>query len=173
MSIEIIKGNLLDMAEAGEYDYIMHGCNCFHAMGSGIAGEIARRYPNVPSADRQTVYGDPSKLGNWTECIVESTKQIQPPPQQGWEDKPKYDMIPLAEAFTVLNCYTQYQPGKDFLPSIFPHLIKELNKEFAGSIIGLPAIGCGIAGDMGNLGLHIIPALLEHGPDVDWEVCLL
>jgi hypothetical protein len=28
------KGNLLDLAEAGEFDIIVQGCNCFNAMGA-------------------------------------------------------------------------------------------------------------------------------------------
>lgn len=173
MSVEIIKGNLLDMAEAGDYNYIMHGCNCFHAMGSGIAGQIARRYPCVPDVDRGTVYGGPGKLGDWTEALVSNVQRMLPAPQSGWEDRPKYDTIELSDPFTILNCYTQYKPGPDFIPSIFPYLIRKLNEEFKGQIIGLPAIGCGIAGSMDNLGTVLIPILLEEGPDIDWEIVLL
>ena len=34
------KGNLLDLAEAGEFDIVVQGCNCFNTMGGGIAREI-------------------------------------------------------------------------------------------------------------------------------------
>ena len=34
------KGNLLDLAEAGEFDIVVQGCNCFCAMGGGIAREL-------------------------------------------------------------------------------------------------------------------------------------
>ena len=45
------KGNLIDMAEAGEFDVIVHGCNCQNTMGSGIAKEMRARYPGVYQAD--------------------------------------------------------------------------------------------------------------------------
>ena len=41
------KGNLLDLAEAGLFDVVVQGCNCFNTMGGGIAREIRERYPHV------------------------------------------------------------------------------------------------------------------------------
>lgn len=58
------KGNLLDMAESGDFDVIIHGCNCFCRMKSGIAGQIAQRYPIVVDKDNETRVGDMSKLGS-------------------------------------------------------------------------------------------------------------
>ena len=45
------KGNLIDLAEQGEFDVIVHGCNCQNTMGSGIAKEIKERYPLAYRAD--------------------------------------------------------------------------------------------------------------------------
>lgn len=160
------------MAESGDYDYILHGCNCFHAMGSGIAGDIAKRYPHVPNVDRRdTEHGDPGKLGTWTEAVVNTRMALLSPDNGKWQDYPETTEVPCEE-FTILNCYTQYQPGKDFLPSIFPKLIRDLNEEFSGQIIGLPAIGCGIAGSMANMSI-LVEAMLKEGPDVDWELVML
>ena len=173
MTLQIIKGNLLDRAEEGAYDYIMHGCNCFHMMGSGIAGEIARRYPEAARVDREnTAYGEPSKLGYYSVTSVFESQRIMKPKQLGWEDKPTYTSVTLDKPFTILNCYTQYRPGPDFIPSIFPYLITELNEGYPGSTIGLPAIGCGIGGSMDNLSI-IVDALVTQGPDVSWELVLL
>jgi O-acetyl-ADP-ribose deacetylase (regulator of RNase III) len=61
-------GNLLDLAENGHFDVIIHGVNCFNTMGGGIAREIRERYPMVASVDMETVRGDYRKLGTWTEC---------------------------------------------------------------------------------------------------------
>ena len=36
--MKIIKGNLISLALAGEFEVIIHGCNCFCTMGAGIAG---------------------------------------------------------------------------------------------------------------------------------------
>ena len=79
------KGNLLDLAEAGEFDVVVQGCNCFNTMGGGIAREIRERYPLVASVDMETVRGDYCKLGTWTECAVSE-----------------------GAGFTVINAYTQY-----------------------------------------------------------------
>jgi len=43
MTIEIIEGDLLNSNEA----VIAHGCNVFGVMGAGIAGQIAKRWPEV------------------------------------------------------------------------------------------------------------------------------
>ena len=43
MTLETVKGNLITMAKKGELDIIVHGCNCFHTMGGGIAAEIIAR----------------------------------------------------------------------------------------------------------------------------------
>ena len=37
------EGNLLDMFDKGEFDIIMHQCNCFY-LGAGIADQICKRY---------------------------------------------------------------------------------------------------------------------------------
>lgn len=47
MSIEIIKGNLLDAFDKGEVDIILHVVNCQKTMGSGLALSIKQRYPVV------------------------------------------------------------------------------------------------------------------------------
>jgi hypothetical protein len=47
MSIEIVKGNLLDAFDRGEVTVIGHCVNCQGVMGSGIALSIKQRYPEV------------------------------------------------------------------------------------------------------------------------------
>lgn len=139
--MNIIKGNLLDKAENLEFDAIIHGCNCFHAMGSGIAGQIAARYPQVPRKDKQeTVYGDRSKLGSYQRVIV-NTKYKELPKFAGVRSKRELIKIP---PFMIINAYTQFRLGADFMPGIFPVLLKQLNEDFEGQHIAFPRIGCGI-----------------------------
>ncbi len=122
-------GNLIDLAEQGHFDVIVHGCNCFHTMGSGIAKEIRTRYPRVYAADIQyTDKGDKNKLGSFSWAIVEGK---------------------VNNAFTILNAYTQYYYGRggphiDYLAlrDVF-HLIA---RDYRGKIIGYPKIGAGLAG---------------------------
>lgn len=175
MSMKIITGNLLDLAESGAYSIIMHGCNCFHSMSGGIAGDIAKRYPCVPLVDKATtVRGDIAKLGTYSlaEVTHKAIPTQQKTPPGPWQDKPKSvaQLLPKGHRFTVINLYTQYNPGADFLPSIFPVATARVNKDFSGCTIGIPLIGCGIGG--GNWE-EVMDTLVRRGPDVHWEVVLL
>ncbi len=158
--MKIITGNLLDMAENQKFDAIVHGCNCFHTMGGGIAGQIADRYPQVPRDDSQnTIYGHPAKLGTYR--VVSVNKRYKESPKfAGVESKREVISIP---EFTVINAYTQFQPGPDFMQSIFPVLLGRLNKDFAGKHLGFPLIGCGIGGGDWE---QVMNELLRYLPDV-------
>jgi O-acetyl-ADP-ribose deacetylase (regulator of RNase III) len=130
--MKTIKGDLIKLAEQGEFDIIVHGANCFHCMGSGIAGQLADKYPEVLEADRnQSKYGDKEKLGTWSEATLETE----------------------THTFTVCNAYTQFffGLGKD----VFEYdAFKQFLKVFAESVlycpsrinIGFPQIGAGLAG---------------------------
>lgn len=131
-------GNLLDFAEAGMFDVVVQGCNCFNAMGGGIAREIRIRYPAVAEADRITKYADYSKLGNWTECDAGENNR-----------------------FTVINAYTQYETsnGKDvFEYTAFELILQKLAHEYPTARFGFPYIGMGLA--QGNK--HRIMAMLQN-----------
>lgn len=121
------KGNLLDLAEAGEFDVIVQGCNCFNTMGGGIAREIAERYPMCAKIDRLTERGEYMKLGNWTEFDTDK--------------------------FTIINAYTQYhfngsgQVATDvFEYTAFELILQKLIFTYGDKRIGLPYIGMGLAG---------------------------
>ena len=123
------KGNLLDLAEAGEFDVIIHGCNCFNTMGGGIAREIRERYPEVAAVDSKTVIGDYSKLGNWTkETVIRKYGSVE---------------------FIVLNCYTQYNMSRGhdvFEYAAFQLILQKIEKQYGDQRLGLPYIGMGLAG---------------------------
>src|SRR5690606_36634049 len=87
--LNYVNGNLIDMAFEGKFDYIIHGCNCFCTMESGIAKEIKERIPDAWQEDQWTEKGDRSKLGTYTMVNV---------PTHG---------------FYVINAYTQYNYGRD------------------------------------------------------------
>jgi len=120
-------GNLIDLAESGEFDVIVHGCNCFCNMGAGIAKEIKRRYPIAYEFDCSTRKGDRSKLGAYTWGKVTS---------------------PGGQSFIIVNAYTQYAYGRgmnvdyDAIRSVF-----SLLKTYYGTLrIGYPLIGAGLGG---------------------------
>lgn len=120
-----ISGDLLDLAEAGEFDIIVHGCNCFNTMGGGIARQIRERYPEAAQADAKTIRGDYTKLGNWTESYAGEKSR-----------------------FTILNCYTQYNmsTGEDvFEYAAFELILKKLAHQYPNKRYGFPLIGQGLA----------------------------
>lgn len=131
--MKTVKGNLLDLAEQGYFDVIIHGCNCFHKMGAGIAKEIATRYPIVYDADKKrTEYGSRLKLGSYIFVNVNSP-------------------VLNDHNFYVVNAYTQYYYGKRKNKQHLIHhwiqcVFKELAYEFYGYRIGYPKIGAGLAG---------------------------
>lgn len=119
------KGNLLEMAKKGEFDIILHGCNCFNIMGAGIAAQIAVEFPDAKMADDETIKGDPGKLGTYT--------------------------LGIAEEFAILNCYTQYGTASHgnqdvFEYNAFERVLSKIINRFGMCNIGLPYIGMGLAG---------------------------
>jgi O-acetyl-ADP-ribose deacetylase (regulator of RNase III) len=131
------KGNLLDLAEYGEFDLIVHGVNCFNTMGGGIAREIRDRYPAAAAADAATVRGDYTKLGNWTVGLNDLGDR----------------------KFLIINAYTQYEmsKGEDVFEYVaFQLILQKLVKLYGNYRIGLPYIGTGLAG--GDKGI-IIPMI--------------
>jgi len=138
------KGNLLDLAEAGDFDIVVQGCNCFNAMGGGIAKEIAQRYPQAPEVDNLTMRGDIMKLGNWTDCAV----------------------VTPEGSFELLNAYTQYSTSKQgedvFEYGAFELICRKLVHKYGDKRIGLPYIGMGLAGGDSETIMDMIEDL-AHG----------
>lgn len=121
------KGNLLDMAERGDFDVVIQGCNCFNTMGGGIAKEIRERYPQAAQVDGYTERGDYTKLGTWTTAAVVNPET----------------------AFIIVNAYTQFDmsTGEDvFEYTAFELILQKVVRLYGNYSIGLPYIGMGLAG---------------------------
>lgn len=173
MSMKIQKGNLLDAAVAGDIPMILHGCNCFHGMHSGIAGEISKRFPEVTEADNRTIKGYIGKLGTFSFANVTYEVLHEVTPGKTWTDYPAKPLLSkgsLEHKFSCINLYTQYQGGPDFIESIFPSAINHVNEVFSGETIGIPLLGCGVGGSNWEF---VMGVLLEYGDDVDWRVYVL
>ena len=131
------KGNLLNLAEAGEFDIVVQGCNCFNTMGGGIAREIRERYPEVAQVDKNTKKGDYLKLGTWTEGYA-------------WFDERQVAADEYkADSYLIINAYTQYNmsTGEDvFEYTAFQLILQKLAHEYPGQRFGFPYIGMGLAG---------------------------
>lgn len=167
MTFEIIKGDLIQEAVEGRAKTIVHGCNCFHAMGSGIAGALARRFPEIPKADQEKhTKGRVASLANYTKAEVTYELRSKPYNAQKSPDD-TVERLELENPFTCINLYTQYHPGADFLPSLFPEALKRLNRDFKGETLWFPMIGCGIGG--GDWA-QVMNMMLNHLTDVNFKV---
>ena len=131
------KGNLIDMAEQGLFDIIVHGCNCFNTMGSGIAKEIRARYPEAYEAD--TRYDAQigaalryKKLGNYSSAVASENM------------------------FQIINAYTQYNyngsgTNGEVFNDVFEYdsfklILQKLLHFYGNCNFGFPYIGMGLAG---------------------------
>lgn len=148
--MKIIKGDLIALAKAGEFDVICHGCNCFHSFGSGIAKTIKEEFPDAYRADLETPRGDIHKLGtcSYGDWFREDGHRV-----------------------SIANLYTQYKYGrnKDFFEyEAFEKVLQELNSFFgkytSSRRWGFPEIGCGLAG--GDKG-RIMKILEENTKDLN------
>jgi len=68
--MKIVRGDLLALALAGQFDVIVQGCNCQCRMGRGIAASIREQFPEAYAADLATVKGDRSKLGTFSSAVI-------------------------------------------------------------------------------------------------------
>lgn len=122
----IIQGDLIQLAIAGHFDVIIHGCNCFCTMGAGIAKLIKDRFPQAYQADLKTKKADRQKLGSYSCARVEKN----------------------SNHFFIVNGYTQYEfSGSDVLVDYqaVKNLFSRIKKDFANQRIGYPKIGAGLA----------------------------
>ena len=125
--MKLEKGNLITKALKGQFDVIVHGCNCFNKMGAGIALEMKRIFPEAYYEDCKTMKGNKLKLGKISYVEVE-----------------RNDI-----KFTIVNAYIQYHYG-GYKPNVDYHAVRSCMKliknKFSGKRIGFPMIGAGLAG---------------------------
>lgn len=148
MTLIRIKGDLIEMADAGDFEIIAHGCNCQNTMGSGIAKQMRAKWPGVYIADTKATMQWPNpvaKLGNFSTYVTKTS---------------------VGTGLIVVNCYTQlhYFPrGMDHFnyASFELILLKLLELAKPGVRFGFPHIGMQLAGGDPK---RIIP-MFEHFAD--------
>ena len=159
MTLIQIEGDLVELAYGGQFDYVVHGCNCFHKMKSGIAGAIAKKFPKAILADFGSAHGQRKKLGTWTEAIVSGRNY---------------------RTFHIINAYTQftysrsqdvfeYGAFESFLRS-FENALRDRAKGPGANLarirVGFPKIGCGLAGgDEGRI-LDMLEGFADKTSDI-------
>jgi O-acetyl-ADP-ribose deacetylase (regulator of RNase III) len=124
--MNIVKGDLIDLALNGKFDVIIHGCNCQCTMGAGIAKQIKIYFPEAYQADLETIKGDRSKLGTISQATI----------QRG------------SLNLTIVNGYTQFDwRGSGCLLdySALQSVMRHVKQNFSGKRIGYPKIGAGLA----------------------------
>jgi O-acetyl-ADP-ribose deacetylase (regulator of RNase III) len=125
--MKTVHGDLIELAQQGRFDVIVHGCNCFCSMGGGIARTIKAVFPGAFEADCRTTAGDRGKLGTCTTARC--------PTDSG--------------TVTVVNAYTQYHyAGRGVLVDYdaLARCMQWVAKTYPAQRIGLPKIGAGLAG---------------------------
>lgn len=120
-------GDLIKLAQAGEFDVIVHGCNCFGTMGKGLAKVVRSVFPAAYTVDKATKKGSREKLGTCSvaTCVVDG----------GMCD--------------VVNAYTQFHwrgRGLKVDYDAIRSCMRWIAEHYAGRRIGLPKIGAGLAG---------------------------
>lgn len=142
--MKIIKGDLIELAKNGEFDVIVHGCNCFCSMGRGIAKSVREQFPLAFEADLKTQKADRSKMGSCSYATFQFENQ----------------------ELTVINAYTQYHWNGDGVEVLADYdairrCMQWIKVNFSGKRIGVPKIGAGLArGDWG-----IISKILDEELD--------
>ena len=114
--MKTIKGDLIKLALVGEFDVLLHGCNCFNTMGAGIASQIRQVFPEAFRSDLATIKGDKNKLGTYSFAV--------------------------SRGIIVVNCYTQYDYGTDKMNVDYEAIDKVMAKiaiDFKDKRIGIPS----------------------------------
>ena len=121
MAISFIAGDLFKDQSA---NYLMHGCNCKGAMGSGIAVQFKKEYPKMYQKYREL-------------C---SAGQFKPGGVLAWYSKDKP---------SVLNLATQDFPGAnaklEYVEECFNKIVHNQDK-LKITHLAMPRIGAGIGG---------------------------
>ena len=140
--MKVIEGDLIKLALDGEFDVIVHGCNCFCTMGAGIAKSIKDIFPEAYEADLRTENGSKDKLGSISFATVKRGNN----------------------EITIVNGYTQYSPGGSGMLvdcDAVHSVMKEVRSKFSGMRIGYPMIGAGLARGDWTIISEIISVQLE------------
>lgn len=125
--MNIVHGDIVDLALKGRFEVIVHGCNCFCTMGAGVARVIQEEFPEAYAADLVTTKGDRNKLGDYSYATVKRKE---------------------AE-ITIVNGYTQFHfHGDEVLVDYdaVRRLFARIKRQFSGRRIGYPKIGAGLGG---------------------------
>lgn len=144
---EYVTGNLLD----AEADAIVHGVNCYGAMGAGIAKQIKEQFPQVYSVYKDTVdyYKNSSYLLGMQIAVSVTGKKYK----------------------RIINAFTERNYGKDGKRYVnyaaLGEIFREIEKKYYNEVIAIPKIGAGLGGGDWNIIKQIID---DATPNVEIKV---
>lgn len=141
-----INGDLIQLAKKGQFDVIVHGCNCYNTWGAGIALQMKSAFPQAWDVDRNTIKGYERKLGKYTKATIDI--QLESSIHQ----------------LTIVNAYTQLRPGVNLLQQNYKAIADcfvRIKREFSGKCFGIPLIGCGLAGGEWDIVGEIIDNIMD------------
>ena len=135
-----LTGDLIQLAKEGKFDIVAHCANCFCTMKRGIAPQMALAFHcDKFKMEGEGYFGDINKLGNID-----------------------YDFN-KEHNITVVNMYGQYhfwdknrKYGIQLDYDALRLCLRKVNMLFKSQRIGLPKIGCGLAGGDWNIVKGII-----------------
>lgn len=126
--MKVIRGNLITLAKSPVYDVMIHGCNCFNTMNSGVAKDVKENFPKAWLMDQATIKGDKKKLGHYS--------------HHAYTDR--------HNGLTVINAYTQYKYGRGLMADYdaIDEVFTKIGIIYEGSDLHLiyPRVGAGLAG---------------------------
>lgn len=147
--INYIVGDLIRLAQEGEFSIIAHQANCYRLMGAGVAAHIAREFPSAMLADFMDERTKEDRLGDFS--------------------------MATHGGLTVYNLYGQMLPGPNtdtraLHMALLAMRNDILNRNVHDIRIGVPMLGCGIGGGNWAVISKIIVRVFEP---FDWSVCIL
>ena len=143
-----IKGDLITLAKAGEFDAIVHGCNCMGSMGKGIAKTIKNAFPLAAKIDLKG-----AAPGTINAVLLPGGLFVINAYTQIYYGKAgvKYKVMSPVNNYKEKMADTEANRYRFILSCM-----KEINRHFQSKKIGLPLIGCGLAGGRWDVVRQII-----------------
>ena len=145
--IEYTNGDLIKLAKEGNFDVIVHGCNCLSVMKSGLAPQMAAAF-GCDKFEMEMWGPSIDKLGNidYKTFLLEKNNTFTIDLGEGNPDK--------GTELVVVNAYTQYSYGRNHTDGVtqpfdyeaFTICMRKINRTFKRKCIGMPKIGSGLAG---------------------------
>lgn len=169
--VQIVKGDLIKLALEGKYEVIAHGCNCFSRMKRGIAPQMAETFGCDKFRMENQIGEGIGKLGQ----IDFEAKRLDDPSGTPFirNAVTYFEFEQTEKLLYVVNMYTQYHwsepdhaSGVPLNYSALALCLRKVNHHFKNRKIGLPWVGCGLAGGEKRIVLALISKHIGKDNDV-------